>query len=109
MGEVLTPPSLNLVATQSSTRCELLATFRSTKKQLAAAFPSPWLSGPTLTVTMIHGGRTRNAVPDECTIAVDFRILPGMDRRQTVDELFAALETLEIPITHSEFQCFAPP
>jgi acetylornithine deacetylase/succinyl-diaminopimelate desuccinylase-like protein len=31
-----------------------------------------------------------------------------MDRRQSVDELFAALEALEIPITHNEFQCFAP-
>jgi acetylornithine deacetylase len=76
--------------------------------ELRRRFTSRWLSGPTLTVTMIHGGRTRNAVPDECTIAVDFRILPGMDSRQSVDELFAALETLEIPITHSEFQCFAP-
>ena len=78
------------------------------QEQLCRRFTSPWLSGPTLTVTMIHGGRTRNAVPDECTIAVDFRILPGMDRRQSVDELFAALEALEIPITHNEFQCFAP-
>ena len=58
------------------------------QEQLCRRFTSPWLSCPTLTVTMIHGGRTRNAVPDECTIAVDFRILPGMDRRQSVDELF---------------------
>jgi acetylornithine deacetylase len=76
--------------------------------ELRRRYTNPWLSGPTLTVTMIHGGRTRNAVPDECTIAVDFRILPGMDRQHSVNELFAALAVLEIPITHHEFQCFAP-
>jgi acetylornithine deacetylase/succinyl-diaminopimelate desuccinylase-like protein len=69
---------------------------------------SDLMSGPSICVTMIHGGRTRNMVPDECTIAVDFRILPGMDRRQAVDELFAQLAVLDIPLTHSDFQCFAP-
>ncbi len=78
------------------------------QEQLRRRVTSSLVSGPTLTVTMIQGGRTRNAVPDECTIAVDFRILPGMDRRQSVDELFAALETLKIPMSHGEFQCFAP-
>jgi len=78
------------------------------QQHLRRRFTNPLLSGPTLTVTMIHGGRTRNAVPDECTIAVDFRILPGMDRQQSVDELFAALEALGVPITHHAFQCFAP-
>ncbi len=78
------------------------------ERQLRRRFTSPWVSSPTLTVTMIHGGRTRNAVPDECTIAVDFRILPGMDGQQSVDELFAELAELALPITHGEFQCFAP-
>jgi acetylornithine deacetylase len=78
------------------------------QEELRRRFTSACLSGPTLTVTMIHGGRTRNAVPDECTIAVDFRILPGMDRRQSVDELFAALQALDVSITHHAFQCFAP-
>jgi acetylornithine deacetylase/succinyl-diaminopimelate desuccinylase-like protein len=78
------------------------------EKQLRKRFTNPWISGPTLTVTMIQGGRTRNAVPDECTLAVDFRILPGMDRRQSIDELFAALANLDVSITHSDFQIFAP-
>lgn len=78
------------------------------EKQLRRRYTSPLMSGPTLTVAMIRGGRTRNAVPDECTIAVDFRILPGMDRQQSVDELLTALAPLAIPITHGEFQCFAP-
>jgi acetylornithine deacetylase len=79
------------------------------EKQLRSRFTNPWISGPTLTVTMIQGGRTRNAVPDECTLAVDFRILPGMDRQQSIDELFRALAEFSIPLTHSEFQIFASP
>ncbi len=78
------------------------------QEELRRRFTNPWMSGPTLTVTMIHGGRTRNAVPDECTIAVDFRILPGMDRQQSIEELSAGLQKLDVSITHGEFQCFAP-
>lgn len=76
--------------------------------ELQSRFVSDWVSGPTLTVTMIQGGRTRNVVPDQCTMAVDFRILPGMDARRSVDELFTSLDQLEVSIAHSEFQCFAP-
>jgi acetylornithine deacetylase/succinyl-diaminopimelate desuccinylase-like protein len=78
------------------------------EKQLGARFTNPWITGPTLTVTMIQGGRTRNAVPDECTFAVDFRILPGMDRQQSFDELLAALGSLDVSMSHSDFQIFAP-
>jgi acetylornithine deacetylase/succinyl-diaminopimelate desuccinylase-like protein len=78
------------------------------QEELRRGVQSPWMSGPTLTVTMIRGGRTRNAVPDECTIAVDFRILPGMDRCRSVQDLFASLEAQKISLTHSDFQCFAP-
>lgn len=78
------------------------------QEELRRRFTSPLMSGPSLTVTMINGGCTRNVVPDECTMAVDFRIQPGMDGRQAVDELFSELESLELPISHSKFQCFAP-
>lgn len=78
------------------------------QEELRRRFTSPSLCGPSLTVTMINGGRTRNAVPDECTMAVDFRILPGMNGRQAVEELFAAIDSLALPVTHSDFQCFAP-
>jgi len=79
------------------------------EEQLRGQITSSWISGPTLTVTMINGGRTRNTVPDECVIAVDFRILPGMDGKEAIHELHTALGALEIPITHSNFQCYAPP
>lgn len=69
-------------------------------------FTSSLLTGPSLTVTQIHGGRTRNAVPDECTIAVDFRILPTMDRQQASSEVRGALDALGLELTHSDFQCY---
>ena len=78
------------------------------EQALRNQYRSEMMSGPSLSVTMIHGGRTRNMVPDECTMAVDFRILPGMDRQQSVDELFAQLGALGLPLEHGEFQCFAP-
>jgi acetylornithine deacetylase len=75
---------------------------------LRRRFPNPLMTGPALTATMIRGGRTRNAVPDECTLAVDFRIVPGMDRQAAIEEVFAAVAALALEIEHSDFQCFAP-
>jgi acetylornithine deacetylase len=78
------------------------------ERKLCARYTSALMSGPSITVTMIEGGRSRNMVPENCTIAVDFRVLPGMDPRHAVDELREQLTTLELSVTHSEFQCFAP-
>lgn len=78
------------------------------ERDLQRRYVSPAMSGPTIAVTMIHGGRMRNAVPDECTIAVDFRTLPEMDRAVAMDELRQRLSTLPVSITHSEFQCNVP-
>jgi acetylornithine deacetylase/succinyl-diaminopimelate desuccinylase-like protein len=75
---------------------------------LRRRFPNPLMTGPALTATMIRGGRTRNAVPDECTLAVDFRIVPGMDREAAIKEVFAAIAELGLEVEHSDFQCFAP-
>ena len=76
--------------------------------ELRRRFPNPLMTGPALTPTMIRGGRTRNAVPDECTLAVDFRIVPGMDRQAAAAEVFAAIAALGLEVEHSDFQCFAP-
>ena len=75
---------------------------------LRRRFPNSLMTGPALTVTMIRGGRTRNAVPDECTMAVDFRIVPGMDRNAAIGEVFAGIAALGLEVEHSDFQCFAP-
>lgn len=79
------------------------------QERLRAAFVNPLLTGPTLTVTMIRGGRTRNAVADECTLALDFRVLPGMAPAQSREEVISALASLGLEITHSEPQVISPP
>ena len=70
---------------------------------------SPLMSGPTITVTQIEGGRTRNAVPDACRVAVDFRVLPGMEPGEERQRLMAHLESLGLSISHSGVQLKTPP
>jgi acetylornithine deacetylase/succinyl-diaminopimelate desuccinylase-like protein len=76
--------------------------------QLQERYTSPLISGPTLTVTMIEGGRTRNAMPDTCTIALDFRLIPGMDLDSERTALIRRLDTLGLPMRHSELQLQTP-
>ena len=71
-------------------------------------YTNPLMSGPSITVTRIAGGITRNAVPDQCTIAVDFRILPGMDREQASCEVKQRVDQLDVEVSHSDFQAFSP-
>ncbi len=49
--------------------------------------PHPLVGSPTLTVTMISGGRGANLVPDFCQIKVDRRTLPNEDPMVAWDEL----------------------
>jgi len=79
------------------------------QETLQARHTHPLITGPTLTVTMIHGGRTRNAMPDECTIALDFRLLPGMDLSTERASLIGRLDSLGVNIGHSDLQIATPP
>lgn len=79
------------------------------QREFQERFPGGLAGGPTLTVTMIHGGRTRNAVPDECTIAVDMRIAPGMNSAESLADVQAGVNRLGLELTHSEPQIIAPP
>ncbi len=75
------------------------------ERELQQRFIAPLVGGPTLTVTRIQGGRTRNAVPDACTIALDVRIVPGMEpaeTRETIVSLLAALD--HVDLSHGETQ-----
>ncbi len=78
------------------------------QEALQARYTSPLTTGPLLTVTMINGGRTRNAVPDECTLAVDFRLVPGMDPGDAREEVIQFLAGSGWSIGHSEVQLQAP-
>jgi acetylornithine deacetylase len=77
--------------------------------QVQARFRNPRMSGPTISVTQIAGGRTRNATPDECTVAVDYRVLPGMDPAEERAAIIARLESLPWKISHGPVQLMTPP
>jgi acetylornithine deacetylase len=79
------------------------------QEELRRSWKSDLMTGPALTVSMIRGGRTRNAVPDECTISVDFRLIPGMDLEGSLADLKARLASLCLEIEHSELQIRTPP
>lgn len=79
------------------------------QSDLQERFPPRLTPGPALTVTMIRGGRTRNAVPDECIIAVDFRLAPGMDLAAERSKIIERMASLGLSITHSPLQLETPP
>lgn len=88
---------------------QVIGRLREHEQSLQERYSNPRISGPTLTVTRIHGGRTRNAVPDECTIAVDFRVLPGMEPAEAREEVIAVLARLGLDLHHAEVQLLTPP
>ena len=76
---------------------------------LQALHANPLLTGPRITVTMIQGGAARNIVPEQCTVAVDFRIMPGLDPRAERQKLIDHLEELDVHLDHAEVQVMMPP
>jgi len=82
---------------------------REYERMLQNTHRNPYMSGPTLTVTKIAGGRTRNAVPDACTVAVDLRVLPGMAPEQERDKLIAYLDALDCHLIHRPIQLCSRP
>lgn len=87
---------------------EVIHALQAHQEKLQREFHNPLISGPTLTVTMIQGGRTRNAVPDSCTIALDFRVPPGLPLADARNGVLAALEPLGHEICHDEPQLMTP-
>jgi acetylornithine deacetylase/succinyl-diaminopimelate desuccinylase-like protein len=59
-------------------------------RRLAAAPPTSALGAPTLTVTLIGGGRGLNVVPDACSLSLDRRVVAG----ERADAVVAALADL---------------
>jgi acetylornithine deacetylase len=87
----------------------VMARLEEHERRLRERFVNRWMTGPTITVTMIHGGRTRNAVADECTLSVDLRVLPGMSPAGSREELIASLAALGLEVSHGNVQTMAPP
>jgi acetylornithine deacetylase/succinyl-diaminopimelate desuccinylase-like protein len=87
-------PELGIDAIQGAWQvCQALKEYQA---KLRTQHQSPFMTGPTLTVTAIRGGRTRNAIADDCVLSVDFRIIPGMYPNQARDSLIAHLELLRL-------------
>jgi len=59
-------------------------------RRLAAATPASPLGAPTLSVTLIGGGRGLNVVPDACSLSLDRRVVVG----ERADDVVAALAGL---------------
>lgn len=53
------------------------------------------LEKPTLSVTMINGGRQTNVIPEECTLTIDRRMLPGETEEKVMSEIEKALESIK--------------
>lgn len=88
---------------------EVISHLEKCQTELRQRWTNPLMTGSTLTVTTISGGRTRNAVPDECTIAVDVRFVPGMKGDEVRDRVVRELGNLEWDVTHSAVQLLTPP
>jgi len=76
------------------------------RQTLAAKKSSvPGIDHPTLVVGLISGGINTNVVPDECTIRVDRRLIPGedgakaeMEFRSVVEEAVKAVQGIKVEI-----------
>jgi succinyl-diaminopimelate desuccinylase len=63
--------------------------------------PHPRLGNSSMSVNIISGGKAANVIPDECSITVDIRTLPG----QNHNEIIAGFERLlgRIKMSNSQF------
>ena len=69
----------------------------------------PLVGTPTLSVGVIRGGISVNTVPDDCTIEIDRRVLPGESaataRQQVIDYLEEALQQDPLVAHQEPFIC----
>ncbi|MDZ7330529.1 MAG: ArgE/DapE family deacylase [candidate division KSB1 bacterium] len=56
--------------------------------------PHPLLGGPTLNLGEIHGGVAANVVPANCSIYLDIRTVPGMDRTGVLDQIHRCIDRI---------------
>ncbi|MCM3115991.1 ArgE/DapE family deacylase [Neobacillus sp. MER 74] len=84
-------PHTGIDALEATT--EILKRLYEYRKTLAAKKSTvPGIDHPTLVVGLISGGINTNVVPDECTIRVDRRLIPGEDGAQAEAEFRGVVE-----------------
>jgi acetylornithine deacetylase/succinyl-diaminopimelate desuccinylase family protein len=80
-------PHTGIDAIEATT--EILQALYEYRKTLAVKKSSvPGIEHPTLVVGLISGGINTNVVPDECTIRIDRRLIPGEDAALAEAELY---------------------
>lgn len=63
----------------------------------------PLCGCPTLSVGTILGGTSVNTVPEQCTIEIDRRLVPGESLREAYNHVVARLESLEgVNVSHDQ-------
>jgi len=88
---------------------KVIAILNDHQRELEKQFMNPLTAAPVITVTKIQGGRTRNAVPDECVLAMDFRVVPGMNPAEARQAVIDKLNSSGLDLSHSEVQLMTPP
>jgi acetylornithine deacetylase len=78
---------------------QILSDLEALAGEIASRPAHPLVGPPTLSVGTIHGGHSVNTVPDQCTIEVDRRLVPGespddaeAEVRQLVERRGAAMQ-----------------
>ena len=69
--------------------------FRAMESLPFARESSDLFDRPSINLGRIEAGKALNMVPDECTMAVDVRYLPGQDPREILDQI-RTLDAIEI-------------
>lgn len=92
-------PDLGTNAIEAAAAIALVArgladTLQTRKDAALPEMERPWV---TLNVAEIHGGRAINIVPDQCTLRIGYRPLPGQDPNQVYEELMERVTALKLP------------
>jgi len=84
--------------------CEIIRVLESEFAPALARIPHELLGSPTLSVGTIQGGKAANVVPDQCTIEVDWRLIPGM----ATEVLLADLRKRFLEATVEQYEFYPP-
>ncbi len=84
--------------------CDIIRVLENEFAPTLARIPHALLGAPTLSVGTIQGGRAANVVPDQCTIEVDWRLVPGMK----TEELLADLRNRFPGATVEQYEFYPP-
>ena len=74
--------------------CRVVGAIESRLIPSLASRVHPLVGPPVLSVSIIRGGRRVNIVPDDCTIELDRRIVPGEDPQEALAEVERLLNEL---------------